>query len=144
MLTKKDEKFFLLAKKMANSSTFHNIHIGCVLVYKGKVIGTGCNSLKTHPDQKEHNHFRDLDITENEYMLHSIHAEMKAIHSVKYTVDQNTNWSKVKVYIYRVCVSRRHGLARPCPACMAKIKEKGIKHIYYTTDDGYAYEYVEE
>ena len=26
---------------------------------------------------------------------------------------------------------------------MAAIKDLGIKHIYYTTNDGYGYEYVE-
>lgn len=31
-------------------------------------------------------------------------------------------------------------MARPCPACMSAIKELGIKNIYYTTDNGYAYE----
>lgn len=31
-------------------------------------------------------------------------------------------------------------MARPCPSCMAAIKDIGISHIYYTTNDGYAYE----
>lgn len=35
------------------------------------------------------------------------------------------------------------GLARPCPACMAMIKNLGIKKIYYTTDDGFAFEQLE-
>lgn len=30
-----------------------------------------------------------------------------------------------------------------CPSCMAAIKDLGIRHIYYTTNDGYAYEEVE-
>lgn len=34
-------------------------------------------------------------------------------------------------------------LARPCPSCMAAIRDIGIKHVYYTTDDGYAYEKIE-
>ena len=35
-------------------------------------------------------------------------------------------------------------MARPCPACMAAIKDFGIKNIYYTTDDGMAYENVSQ
>lgn len=31
-------------------------------------------------------------------------------------------------------------MSRPCPNCMAAIKDLGIKHIYYTTNDGFVYE----
>ena len=31
-------------------------------------------------------------------------------------------------------------MSRPCPSCMAAIKDMGIKHIYYTTNDGFVYE----
>ena len=31
-------------------------------------------------------------------------------------------------------------MSRPCPSCMAAIKDMGIKHIYYTTNDRCAYE----
>ena len=32
------------------------------------------------------------------------------------------------------------GIARPCPSCMAAIRDIGIRDVYYTTDDGFAYE----
>ena len=35
-------------------------------------------------------------------------------------------------------------MARPCPSCMAAIKDLGIKNIYYTTNDGYSYERLEK
>lgn len=38
---------------------------------------------------------------------------------------------------------RNMELLAPCPSCMAAIKDLGIRHIYYTTNDGYAYEEVE-
>ena len=35
-------------------------------------------------------------------------------------------------------------MARPCPACMQAIKDMGIKHIAYTTDDGSANELIKD
>ena len=55
-----------------------------------------------------------------------------------------SNFAKVKLYIYRKCHDRPFGIARPCPSCMAAIKDFGIRDIYYTTNDGYAYEKLEK
>ena len=33
-------------------------------------------------------------------------------------------------------------ISRPCPSCMAAIKDLGIKDIYYTTNDGFAHEKI--
>ena len=44
---------------------------------------------------------------------------------------------------YRKRKSAKYGMCRPCPSCMAAIKDLGIKHIYYTTDDGLVYERME-
>ena len=53
-------------------------------------------------------------------------------------------FSKVKLYIYRIRKDQPFGLSRPCPSCMAAIKDLGIKDIYYTTNDGYVYERIEK
>ena len=34
-------------------------------------------------------------------------------------------------------------MARPCNACLAAIKDLGIRNIYYTTDDGFVHEKLE-
>lgn len=52
----------------------------------------------------------------------------------------DVNFHKVKLYIFRNRKCCTFGMARPCPSCMAAIKDLGIRHIYYTTNDGYAYE----
>lgn len=41
---------------------------------------------------------------------------------------------------YRIRKDQPFGLARPCSSCMAAIRDLGIRDIYYTTNDGYAYE----
>jgi tRNA(Arg) A34 adenosine deaminase TadA len=73
-------------------------------------------------------------------MLPKLHAEISCINQIK---NLNINFSKVKLYIYRIRKDQPFGLARPCPSCMAAIKDLGIKNIYYTTNDGYSHEHLE-
>ena len=48
----KADTFFKKAKDMAEISTFYRQHLGCVVVYKNKIISAGLNSNKTHPIHK--------------------------------------------------------------------------------------------
>lgn len=141
MLKKRHLNFFKKAKSMTELSDFNKIHIGCVAVYSNKIIGVGYNTYKTHPTQKEYDDkYRILDKGNNISNLHSLHAEISCLTSIK----KDIPWDKVEIYIYRKMSKRPFGMARPCPACMAMIKDKGIKHIYYTTNDGFAYEQLEQ
>lgn len=137
MLCKSDYRFFEKAKKVASVSDFYKTHMGCVAVYQGQVIGLGCNCNKTHPSQQYYNQYRE----KSDSLLAKLHAEMSCLNSIK---NQNINFSKVKLYIYRIRKSQPFGLARPCPSCMAAIRDLGIRDIYYTTNDGYAYEKLEK
>ena len=136
MIRKNDYKYFDKARLVASISDYHKIHIGCVAVYQGQVIGIGCNCNKTHPSQKYYNKYR----ISSETMLPKLHAEISCINQVKHL---NINFSKVKLYIYRIRKDQPFGLARPCPSCMAAIKDLGIKNIYYTTNEGFSYEHLE-
>ena len=117
------------------------VHIGCVAIYGGKVIGAGCNSYKTHPTQKKFDKYRDLHKGINVSKMHALHAEISCLTSIK---KENIDWSKVELYIYRKMSKQPFGMARPCPACMAMIKNKGIKKIFYTTNEGYCFEQLEK
>ena len=97
----------------------------------------GCNTNKTHPVQKFYNRYRQP----SDYMLPKLHAEISCINQIKHL---DINFSKVKLYIYRIRKDQPFGLSRPCPSCMAAIKDLGIRDIYYTTNDGYAYEKIEK
>lgn len=131
-------KYYLnKAKTMAEISDFHNQHIGCVVVYKNKILSAGCNSEKTHPIQRKYNSYR-FDIHQ-EYNPDCIHAEIQALIPIS---RMNIDMSKVKVFVYRKMKSRESGMARPCASCMAYIKRLGIKTIIYSTDDGYAVEKI--
>ena len=136
-MNKNDYKYFNKAKQAAMVSDYHKIHIGCVAVYQGNIVGIGCNCNKTHPTQKFYNQYRKQSDT----MLPKLHAEISCINSIKHL---DINFSKVKLYIYRIRRDQPYGLSRPCPSCMAAIRDLGIRNIYYTTNDGFAYEKIEK
>ena len=137
-LTKNDYKLFLKAREIALSSTYPKFHVGCIAVYHGAVIASGINSSKTHPIQFFYNRYRDCS---DSTLPPTLHAEIDCINQLKHL---NINFSKVKLYIYRIRKDQPFGIARPCPSCMAAIKDLGIRDIYYTTNDGYVYERLEK
>jgi len=134
LISKTDRRYFLKARNIADLSDFHKTHIGCVAVYQGKIIGVGFNMNKTHPLQKHYNIYRDKHID-----IPKLHAEISCISSIRHL---DINFSKVKLYIYRTRCDQEYGMSRPCPSCMAAIRDLGIRHVYYTTNDGFAYEYI--
>lgn len=132
-----DYRYFNKARQVASISDYPKIHVGCIAIYQGQVIALGCNSNKTHPRQKYYNKYRE----ESDDMLPKLHAEINCINQLK---SRNVDFSKVKLYVYRIGNDRDFRIARPCPSCMAAIKDLGIKEIYYTTNDGYGYEKLEK
>lgn len=143
-ISKFDYKMFEHARKIAESSNFNTFHMGCVITYQKHIIGSASNSKKTHPMQKKYNRKYRKFNKSNKPVLDCGHAEILALASIPYTIEQNIDWRQVKVYIYRICKGKDlgFGMARPCPACMAALKDKGVKNIYYTTDDGFAMEEI--
>ena len=131
-------KYFKYAKNMAKMSEFNKFKVGCIVVYKNKIIGQGFNSYKTHPLQQLYNQLRFED---DGVSPHKLHAEMHALIPIR---NLDIDWNKVSVYIYRIKKSNKNGfgMARPCLSCMGLIKELGIKEINYTTEDGFANEII--
>ena len=136
MFSNTDYKYFKKAHMVTGVSDYKNQHVGCVAVYHGQIIGLGCNCNKTHPMQQFYNKYR----IQEDSMLPRLHAEINCINQIKHL---DINFSKVKLYIYRIRKDQPFGLSRPCPSCMAAIKNLGIRDIYYTTNDGYSYERLE-
>lgn len=140
MLTKNDYKYFNKAKQTADISDYAKTHVWCIAVYQGNIIGIGCNCNKTHPMQKQYNQYRDIHTVGKTDALPKLHAEISCLNSIR---KMHVNFTKVKLYIYRIRKDQPFGLARPCPSCMAAIKDLRIRDIYYTTNDGYAHEKIE-
>ena len=137
MLSNTDYKYFQKAHQIATISDYKKTHVGCVAVYQGQVIGIGCNCNKTHPIQKKYNRYRKP----SDSMLPKLHAEISCLNQIKHL---DINFSKVKLYIYRIRKDQPFGMARPCPSCMAAIRDLGVRNIFYTTNDGYAHEKLEK
>lgn len=135
-------KYFGLAKNASELSDYNkkNIHIGAVLVYKNKVIGSGWNTSKTSPIQMRYNKYREKTDGDRTYSADShlpcVHAEMKALIDTK---DMDIDWSKVSIFVYRENNGTLRN-CRPCIGCMQALKDRGIKDIYYTNENGYNYE----
>lgn len=135
-------RMFDAARMEAEKSTFGHFHLGCIITYKNKIIGKGFNSDKTHPMQQKYNRrYRKFNTSRGEFVKHSVHAEIAAISNIPYVVGKEVDFSKAKIFIYRICNGKRfgYGNARPCPACMNAIRELGIRHVYFTDDDGLSY-----
>ena len=114
MLSNTDYKYFQKAHQIATISDYKKTHVGCVAVYQGQVIGLGCNCNKTHPIQKKYNRYR------KDLMLPKLHAEISCLNQIKHL---DINFSKVKLYIYRIRKDQPFGMAHPCPSCMAAIRD---------------------
>ncbi len=137
-LTKSHRAYFKAAKAVSELSTFPRVKVGCVAVYKHKIISSGVNSYITNPLQKKYNRFRfDTDTT-----LHSKHAELDCLLSLVNRKD--IDFRRVSLYIYRQYRSGELGVARPCDSCFNLIKDLGIRHIYYSNDGGFSHEEIIE
>lgn len=134
-MTTKDYVLFRTAREVSKMSTFKSQHIGCVFVYKNKIVSSGCNSNKTNPLQKKYNAIRFSCDTP-----HSLHAETDAI--IPLLKRKDIDWKHLKVYLYRERADGTIGGSRPCPSCMKMLKDNNIHNIYYTTDDGFAQERI--
>ena len=116
----KIRRYLNMAKEASKQSDFKQHHLGAVAIYKGSLLATGHNSTKTSPRQKEFNRERGWDVEDS-----------KA---------HNT----VRLYVYREHKNGVKALARPCPACQKMIKDMGIKEVWFTTENGFGYEWMED
>lgn len=110
--------------------------IGCIAVYKGTILAKGWNTDKTHSMQEQYNKWRYKDY-KNKYLPAKLHSEISVLNKIKYL---DIDFSKVHIYIYREYQNGNLALSRCCPSCLAALKAHNIKHIHYTTTDGYCHE----
>jgi len=124
-----DRPIMDLAIKVAESSKSRK-RVGALLLNKNKVISQGVNQdTKSHPLQAK---LADMvGLSEKIYL----HAEISALVKCKSEVDT--------IVVARLGGHEGNELrnAKPCPICSLAIEQAGIEHIYYTTDEGFLYEY---
>lgn len=137
---KKIHRYLDMAKEASKQSDFIKHHLGAVAIYRGSLLATGCNSCKTSPLQKKYNHEREYMVEASFANTNSTHAEMACLSKIRYL---DIDFSKVKLYVYREHKNGVKALARPCPACQKMIRDMGIKEVWYTTENGFGYEWME-
>lgn len=135
-LTARNRRFFRYAERIAETSDFRRVHIGCVIVLGNKVVASTCNTEKGHPVQNEYNRYRGFYDG-----VGKLHAEIRALAQIKHL---NLPSNKLEVYIWRCLKDGTLALARPCPACRAALIDAGIRHIYYTDNGSFHYEEIEQ
>lgn len=121
------DSVFDLAIQTAKNSPSKK-QVGALLLNKNKVLVTATNlETKSHPLQAK---FAErVGLKEKIYL----HAEIAALVKCREEVDT--------VVVARVNPQGKLRMARPCPICQLALHEAGITHIYYTTNQGFLYEY---
>lgn len=136
-----NKRYFKFAREASMNSTYQGSHnfspaIGAVCEYKGTIIGRAWNSDKTSPMQARYNVYRYSDKT----TLPKIHAEISLLQQIRWKFGDGIDWAKVHFYTYREYKNGALAPSRPCPACLAAMRQAGMKKFFYTTEDGYVEE----
>lgn len=120
------QRYFQLAKRMAQKSP-SRYQLGAVVLNKrGHIISTGNNDMtKTHPKHKTWGNF--------------VHAELDALLGLNPQDTKNGT-----VYVYRETRNGELANARPCPICEKAIRLYKIRKICYTVSGGYKEEYLND
>jgi len=121
------DSVFDLAIQTAKTSP-SRVKVGALLLNKNKVVASATNlERKSHPIQAR---FAErVGLHQKIYL----HAEIAALVKCKEEYDT--------IVVARVNNQGKIRLAKPCPCCSLAIEESNIKRIYYTTNEGFLYEY---
>lgn len=136
------ERFFKFAREAARWADYQGTRsapsIGAVAVYKGSLVAEAWNTNKTSPLQARYNVYR----YEPADTPCKSHCETQLLQRLRWKFGNSIDWSKVNIYLYREYKDGKLAPSRPCPSCMAMLKDFGIKKIMYTTEDGYVEEKI--
>lgn len=98
----------------------NRFRLGAVLAYKGQILKAKPNCQRTHAKLNRI------------YKWPFLHAEANVILSLGMD-----NCEGLNLYVLRILKNNHIALAKPCDDCQKLIDYVGIKHIYYTTNDGW-------
>lgn len=120
-------KFLNMALEESTRSTYTRVKIGAVITQDNKVISKGANLSTSHPVQAYWNR-----ITNREAPANNLHAEMNALVRAKRSGESLVG---ATIYIARLDRNNQLSQCRPCVACMAALKDAGIRTIIHTTPE---------
>ena len=136
------ERYFKFAREAAKWADYQGTRsapaIGAIAVYKGTIVAEAWNTNKTSPLQARYNVYR----YEPADTPCKAHCETQLVQKLRWKFGDSIDWSKVYIYLYREYKDGSLAPSRPCPSCMAMLKDLKIKKIMYTTEDGFAEEKI--
>lgn len=135
MISKTDRAMFNIARNISELSDHPHHHLGAVVVQKHRVISTGYNSVTKVDPLQARMDSRRYGCT----CRGCLHAETMALLPL---IKSNADLRGAKVYVYRELKNGSPAMARPCDGCMSLIQEIGICKIAYSTNGGFAKEYL--
>lgn len=128
--TTREMRWFKQAKRESKKSTHDKAHIGAVIVIGNYVVSRGFNKKKTHPFQAR------LDREQNYHCPNAkLHAEVSTLLN-----SGKTDLSNAEIYIYREDKHGRIANSKPCVSCTEALRLAGVREVFYTTTEGYAFE----
>ena len=111
--------------------SYERLKVVAFLIYKGKIVNFGVNSSKTSPMQFYYRQNTSLATIEN--FLDKEHAE---INCLRRTYFGDFNIRDIELVVISKRKNGCYRLARPCPICMAAIRDYNIHKVWYTTNEG--------
>lgn len=115
-------RFFELARRISFKSSHHPA-MGAIITFKGKVLGLGYNSTKTHP--------------RSNHSFSMTHAELSAILNARLE-----DFSGCEIYIYRELKNGQPAPAKPCIHCSKMLKSLNFKNIHYSDYESFKSERI--
>lgn len=108
--------------RIVKDKSDHKYHkLSAVLLYKGRPINFGFNSLRTDPKIKKYSQVK------------AMHAEMSVIFGVK----NKEILKHCTMVIFREDREGNPAMAKSCDSCETIMREYGIKKVIYSTKDGW-------
>lgn len=130
ILSRREQRFFNKAKECSAESTHYKTKIGAVIVLGNYVVTKGCNKEKSHTMQHRYDRLTNYHGTRAK-----IHAEIDALIS-----SGRVDLTGAEIYVYREDKMGNLANSKPCVSCTQALKDAGVRHVYYTNQEGFAYE----
>ena len=122
----RQNKFLSAAiRKIDSSNSDYSVQHrhAAVIVKGGRVLSSGVNRIKTHPNAV-------VEDEDGELICKSIHAEMDAISRVK----NKDQLKGATIYVARKGRSDKVGMSLPCTMCQRALRKHGLSKAVFTTE----------
>lgn len=128
--SRREARYYRTAKRASNQSSHYKAKIGATIVLGNYVVSNGCSQEKSHTRQHQYDTRMNYHGTRSK-----LHAEIDAL-----ITSGRVDLTGAEIYVYREDKNGNIANSRPCVSCTQALKDAGVKHIYYTTTSGFAYE----